>query len=66
MPMNEKMPIVSIVVKTHNRCEMLKRALECLVNQTYKSIEIIVLDHDSHDETHMVVKAFREKIIYHR
>jgi glycosyltransferase involved in cell wall biosynthesis len=61
-----KTPLVSIVIKTHNRSLQLYRALTCLFNQTYKPIEIIVLDHDSSDGTEKLVKSFGDKVVYHR
>lgn len=61
-----KSPLVSVVVKTHNRSKFLYRALSCLVNQTYKSLEIIVLDHNSSDDTEEVVKSFGNKVKYHK
>ena len=35
---------VSIIIPTYQRPELLKRALDSCVNQTYKNIEIIVID----------------------
>ncbi|MDP1864008.1 MAG: DUF5672 family protein [Thiobacillus sp.] len=43
----EMLPLVSIGVPTYNRPVELKRLLGQLVNQTYKNIEIIVLDNCS-------------------
>jgi glycosyltransferase involved in cell wall biosynthesis len=41
---DEKLPLVSVGVPAYNRPVELKRVLGQLVNQTYKNIEIIVLD----------------------
>ncbi|WP_159022663.1 glycosyltransferase family 2 protein [Formosa sp. L2A11] len=41
--MNQQ-PLVSVVLTSFNQCTLLKRAYESLVNQTYKNIEIIVVD----------------------
>ena len=43
--------LVSILIPTYNRCDLLKRALDCAVNQTYKNIEIIIGDNHSEDGT---------------
>ncbi|MBP3817231.1 MAG: glycosyltransferase family 2 protein [Butyrivibrio sp.] len=44
-------PKVSAIIITHNRCEMLKRAVNSVINQTYKNIELIVVDDASDDGT---------------
>lgn len=44
-------PLVSIYIPTHNRCELLKIAINSVLNQTYKNIEILVCDDGSTDET---------------
>jgi glycosyltransferase involved in cell wall biosynthesis/predicted O-methyltransferase YrrM len=40
-------PLVSVGIPTFNRPEGLKRTLNCIVNQTYKNLEIIVSDNCS-------------------
>ena len=42
---------VSCVIITHNRVDMLKRAVNSVMNQTYKNIEIFVVDDASSDGT---------------
>jgi len=42
---------VSIIIPTHNRVELLKRALESCFSQTYKNIEIIIINDCSTDGT---------------
>lgn len=54
-------PLVSIVIPTHNRADLLPRALNSAMNQTYKNIEIIVCDDGSTDNTEDIVKEFLKK-----
>lgn len=54
-----KNDLVSIVITTYNRTEMLKRAMLSVVNQTYRNIEIIVSDDNSTEDTESVVKEVR-------
>jgi len=35
---------VSVIIPTYKRSEFLERAIESILNQTYKNIEIIVVD----------------------
>ena len=37
-------PLVSIIIPTHNRSELLSRAVKSVINQTYQNIEIIIVD----------------------
>lgn len=47
----EEQPMVSAIIITHNRVKLLKRALKSVFDQTYKNIEIIVVDDASDDGT---------------
>lgn len=46
---NEELLLVSVVIATYRRERSLKKAIESLIEQTYKNIEIIVVD-DNADE----------------
>ncbi|PLL70465.1 hypothetical protein CWN62_29695, partial [Klebsiella pneumoniae] len=54
-------PLVTIYIPTYNRLELLKRALNSVVNQTYKNLEIIVVDDNSSDGTQEFLKNFSKK-----
>jgi glycosyltransferase involved in cell wall biosynthesis len=47
----ENLPLFSIVIPTYNRLQFLKRALESAYSQSYKNIEVILLDNASTDGT---------------
>ncbi|RBQ26586.1 MULTISPECIES: glycosyltransferase [Arcobacteraceae] len=53
--MNE---LVSIIITTKNREALLPRALKSAINQSYKNIEIIVVDDCSSDNTEKIVKEY--------
>lgn len=62
-------PLVSILIPTFNRAELLKKALESAINQTYKNIEIIIGDNHSEDNTEDVCKQYAsidKRIKYYR
>lgn len=44
-------PLVSIIINTYNRVQVLPRALNSVLSQTYPNIEVLVVDDNSDDET---------------
>ncbi len=59
MKMNDK-PLVSVVVPTHNDSKYIKEAMSSIVNQTYKNLDIVVVDDFSTDETVSIVNSFND------
>jgi glycosyltransferase involved in cell wall biosynthesis len=63
-------PLVSVAIPTYNRPEGLRRTLDCICNQTYKNLEIIVSDNCTDgDEVKDVVDEFSmrdSRIVFHR
>lgn len=55
---------VSVVIPTYNRAAYLKATLESVLAQTYKDIEVIVVDDSSTDETARIVSSFGSKVKY--
>ncbi|MFH7873662.1 MAG: glycosyltransferase, partial [Candidatus Aenigmatarchaeota archaeon] len=48
---NAPKPLVSIIIPTYNSEKTLAKCLESIKNQSYKNIEIIVVDRFSKDKT---------------
>jgi len=57
-------PLVSVIIPTYNRCYSLHNAIDAAINQTYKNIEIIIVDDGSTDNTKNIIAAFGSKIVY--
>ncbi|MFH0255805.1 glycosyltransferase [Vibrio rumoiensis] len=53
--------LVSIYIPTRNRKELLINAVDSVLRQTYRNIEIIIIDDCSRDETESVVKEYMLK-----
>ena len=51
-------PLVSILIPTYNRPEYLKEALESVLQQTYRNIEIVICDDSTNDQTEVMMQPF--------
>ena len=57
--------LVSVIIPTYNRSTLLLRAIESVRNQTYKHLEIIIVDDGSTDNTEEIVRRLKDnRIIY--
>lgn len=64
---SETKPSVSVIIPTHNRANLVARAIRSVLRQTYQNFEIIVVDDASTDNTKDVIKNFcDERISYIR
>ena len=54
-------PLVSILLPVYNREKLVRRAIKSAIDQTYKNIEIIVVDNQSTDKTYEILKEYVEK-----
>ena len=57
-------PLVSVIIPTYNRSYSLHATIKAALNQTYKNIEIIIVDDGSTDNTKNVISTFGSKIVY--
>lgn len=53
--------LVSIIIPTYNRADMLPEAISSALNQTYKRCEIIIVDDGSTDNTREVLKRYQDE-----
>ncbi len=56
------MQTVSVIVPTHNSGKTLTRCLKSVRSQTFKNIELIVVDNFSTDNTLKIAKRFADKV----
>jgi len=54
-------PKVSVIIPTYNRADLLSRAIESVLNQTFKCFELIIVDDASTDNTKEVVEEIQKR-----
>ena len=59
MPMD---PIVSVIIPTKNSSHTLSKCLDSIISQTYKNIEIIVVDNYSLDSTVEIARLYTKNV----
>ena len=57
----KKYPKISVLIGTYNRSVKLARCLNAIISQDYPSIEVIVVDDCSSDDTQQVLEEFESK-----
>ena len=54
---------ISIIVPIYNEEENLRKCIESLINQTYKELEIILINDGSTDKSKEIIESFKDKRI---
>jgi glycosyltransferase involved in cell wall biosynthesis len=54
----QKGPLISVVLPTYNSASTLEKCLDSIVEQTYRSIEVIIVDSYSRDDTVEIANKF--------
>jgi len=60
----ENKPFISIITVVYNGEEYLEQTIQSVINQTYDSVEYIVIDGSSTDGTIDIIKKYEDKIDY--
>jgi len=58
--MNKK-PLVSVIIPTYNRGKILSRTIRNVLNQNFNSLEVIIVDDGSTDNTKEIVEEMQKK-----
>ncbi|MFX1502247.1 MAG: glycosyltransferase family 2 protein, partial [Promethearchaeota archaeon] len=55
--------LVSIIIPTYNRGNVIRETITSVLNQTYQNFQIFIIDDGSNDETTNIVQSFNDKRI---
>ena len=58
-----KRPMVSVVMLTYKRANIVSTAIDSILNQTYKDFEFIILNDGSPDNTDEIISRYKDKRI---
>jgi glycosyltransferase involved in cell wall biosynthesis len=61
--MNSSNPMVSVVVSTYNRSDLIGETIRSILDQTHRNLELIIVDDGSIDNTEKVVNSFSDSRI---
>ena len=56
-------PLISIITPVYNRPELLRKAIQSVLGQTYNNFEYIIVDDASSEDIKSVVESFKDKRI---
>lgn len=57
-------PLVTIITPTYNRANFLDETIQSVLSQDYPSIEYIILDDGSKDNTHEILSKYNDKVFW--
>lgn len=57
-------PLVSVIIPTYNRADVVCNAIESVLDQTYSNVEIIVVDDGSTDNTSSLLEKYGPAVQY--
>lgn len=55
--------LLSVIITSYNRKNTIRRCIDSVLKQSYKNIEIIIIDDNSKDETFEIIKSYDDKRI---
>lgn len=60
--MSATLPLVSVIIPTRNSEKFIGKCLKSIKNQTYKNLEMVVVDNNSKDKTKEIARKYTDKV----
>lgn len=55
--------LITVIINVYNGEKFISKCLDCIVNQTYKNLEILIINDGSTDNTLSICKSYKDKRI---
>jgi alpha-1,3-rhamnosyltransferase len=62
--MNQKMPLVTVIVACYNHEKYVKRCIDSIYRQSYSNLEVIIIDDCSMDDSVTVINKLQEQYLF--
>ena len=66
----KKLPIITVYITNHNYGVYIKKAIDSVLEQSYKNIDLIIIDDASTDRSKKIIKRYEKydsvRIIYNK
>ncbi len=56
---SKNLPLVSVILATYNGQKYLHQAIDSVLNQSYKNLELVIVDDGSEDHTFLIAQKYR-------
>ena len=60
MVAKHSIPTFSVVIPTYNRCNVILETVQAVLNQTFSSFEVVVVDNGSTDHTSDIIRSISD------
>lgn len=55
------MPLVSVIMPVYNGAPFVEKAIESIIQQTYKKLELLIVDNGSSDRTRTIIHTYKRR-----
>lgn len=59
------MELISVIIPTYNREKLIERSINSVLNQSYKNLELIIVDDYSSDNTEKIIEKYTDKRLHY-
>jgi len=60
----QQQPLISVIIPVYNGEDFIQDAIQCVLDQNYPNMEILVIDDGSTDQTRAIIDGYSDQVIY--